>query len=166
MIWAPKYLIWMSPSKLVIFSIVSLITFAQIELGAPGPYISNLGTQILDLEQLFIASPFLICFLLLHWLKQTWEVHVHISALWVHKHLTWMGPSKLVHSFYGFSYYICSDRAGEIQVHISAFWLPKYLIQMSLSKLVGFFFGASYYICSGRAYEFQDHIPVIWDPNI
>jgi len=48
------------------------------------------------------------------------ELQNHAPVIWAPKHLIWMSPPKLGDFFYGFSYYIHSDRAGELQVHISA----------------------------------------------
>ena len=54
-------------------------------LKAPGLHINDLGAQMLDVDELFNASPFLNLFLLLHLLEQSWYLHAHISATWLPK---------------------------------------------------------------------------------
>ena len=122
-----------------------LVHLRKQSLGAPGPHVSTLSIQRLDLDEPFKTSSFLLWFLLWHLLKLYKGLQVHIQ-LFAWRQLTW----KLCFFFYGFSYGICSNSAKRLQVHIQLVaWS-----QLTL-KLCHFFYGFPYDICSNSAKGFQ-----------
>ena len=113
----------MSLSKLafgVFYEICSDVT--------PGPYTSDLGTQIHDLDGPFKSISFLLTVFLTTFAQTELRAPCpHISILSMQTFDS-NKPFETTSSFYGSSYYICSDRAWELHVHISAMWVAKYLI--------------------------------------
>ena len=76
-----------------------------------------------------------------------------------------MGPSKVVHFFHSFPYYICSNRAESSMPIYHDYEYPN--TSNKPFKTISSFYPnvSSYCICSGRAWELQAPISAIWVPK-